>query len=252
MPVSSGSTVRHDLPVTEDDAIWDGVIATRDHASFNRYNVCIETLRLGDEALEVGHLTDFDQLYEELIARGDEHDDVTDERIPYWSELWPCAIAMADFIQHNPSLVAGKDVLELGCGAGLAGLSAHAAGGRVVYTDYLQDALDFAAYNWQLNFPGEAVTTTVLDWRQPDAAHAADVVLGADIAYEEQSFQPILDALKILTRPGGTVLIAEENRFFARGFLAELARLGHSHTASVRRVRYRTVTSRVNLYQVQM
>ena len=237
--------------MTDEAPLWDGLLDAVEDDGFRHYHTRTETLQLGARALKVAHLADFDQLYEELLARGAEHDDVTDERIPYWSELWPCAIAMAEYLQQNAELTANKSVLELGCGAGLAGLSAHATGGRVVFTDYLQDALDFAGFNWRLNFPSEA-DTRLLDWRNPDPGLAADVVLGADIAYEERAFEPILSALQVLTKPGGVVLVTEENRFYARGFLRQLARLGRSHKPEVMRVRYRAVTSRVNIIRVQM
>ncbi|MFT7512131.1 MAG: hypothetical protein ACI9QL_001338 [Candidatus Omnitrophota bacterium] len=42
-------------------------------------------------------ITDLDRLLEEMIAKGDDHPDVRDERMPYWAELWPDAIALASW-----------------------------------------------------------------------------------------------------------------------------------------------------------
>ncbi len=225
---------------------WDGVLSGAPGEPFRDYATRVERLAFANLRLDIAHLTEFDRLYDELVARGEDHEDVRDERIPYWSELWPCAIAMADHLANEPGLVAGKQVLELGCGAGLAGIAASALGARVLFTDYLGDALAFAGHNWRLNFR-ETPETCLLDWREPDPELAAEVVLAADIAYEPRAFEPILAALPRLVKPGGQVLLSEENRYFAREFLDALLSLGRDASQEVARVKYRGVTSRVNL-----
>lgn len=53
---------------------------------------------------------------------------VQDTQDPYWCRAWPSAVALAELILEQPALVKGKQVLELGCGLGIAGLSAALAG----------------------------------------------------------------------------------------------------------------------------
>lgn len=50
------------------------------------------------------------------------------ERDPYWCDVWPSALLMAEELFARPELVAGKRVCEIGCGLGLAGLAAAASG----------------------------------------------------------------------------------------------------------------------------
>jgi hypothetical protein len=47
--------------------------------------------------VELHVVADLDRLLEEMIAKGDDHPDVRDERMPYWAELWPSAIALASW-----------------------------------------------------------------------------------------------------------------------------------------------------------
>ncbi len=126
-----------------------------------------------------------------------------DERLPYWAELWTSAIALAEWClgaRWEP----GARVLELGCGLGLAGIAAAAAGAHVTMTDYEDDALRFARCNAEANLSPEVVRDRLrfahLDWRNPPLDAAYDVILGADIVYERRSFLPLLDLFdRVLT-----------------------------------------------------
>ncbi len=55
------------------------------------------------------------------------------------------------WIFQNGGIFNGKTVLELGCGVGLAGIVASHWASKVFLTDYIQDVVDNAAYNVQLN-----------------------------------------------------------------------------------------------------
>jgi len=50
-----------------------------------------------------------------------------DEFMPYWAELWPAGIALAEAL---PDRLDGVRVVELGCGLGVPSLVAAARGGR--------------------------------------------------------------------------------------------------------------------------
>ena len=68
--------------------------------------------------------------------------------------VWEAADVLARVLAGDPGLVAGKRVLELGCGCALAGLAAGALGAaRVTLTDRV---LYMAEYNVAANFGGPA------------------------------------------------------------------------------------------------
>jgi predicted nicotinamide N-methyase len=52
-----------------------------------------------------------------------------DDADPYWTRVWPSAVALASEVLRRPELVAGKRVCDLGCGLGVAGIAAALAGG---------------------------------------------------------------------------------------------------------------------------
>ena len=52
--------------------------------------------------------------------------------ILFFDDRWNAARALARFLQRNPELYAGKNVLELGAGGGLPGLIAAKCGAQKV------------------------------------------------------------------------------------------------------------------------
>jgi predicted nicotinamide N-methyase len=123
----------------------------------------------------------------------------------------------------------------LGCGTGLVGVTAALLGARVLFTDFEQDALAFAGANHALNL-GTAGLTRLVDWRNPPADMTADLVLAADVLYEQRFLGPLLDTLEQTLRPGGTALVAEPGRTIAEGTLEALERRGLQRELHLREV----------------
>ncbi len=145
--------------------------------------------------------------------------DARDEYLPYWAELWPSAIALARVVARRG--LRGRRVLELGAGLGLPGLAAALGGARVTLTDWAPEAMVAARDNAARN--AVEVEALVVDWRAPAAlvAHAPwDLVLLADVLYEERNVAPLLSLLPQLT---GEVLLADPGRATAEPFLAAAA-----------------------------
>src|ERR671910_151779 len=114
----------------------------------------------------------------------DEEDFDRDERLPYWAELWPSAVALARFLSERD--LGGTRVIELGCGVGLPTVVALSRGARVLATDHNEAALDFATHNASANV-GREPETALLDWFSPDALRALDLVSPADVLYERRN-----------------------------------------------------------------
>jgi predicted nicotinamide N-methyase len=128
---------------------------------------------------------------------------------PYWAVLWRSGIALARAIEGDEGL-AGRRVVELGCGLGAPSLVAARAGADVLATDESDEALELVEGSAREN--GLAVATARVDWNAPDALVARgpfDLVLAADVVYERQSVAPLL---ALLPRLGGEVLLADPGR----------------------------------------
>ena len=170
---------------------------------------------------------------EDLI---DEEDFDRDERLPYRAELWPSAIALA---RHVAGLdLADGRAIELGCGVGLPPLAALARGARVLATDHYAAALDFSRYNARAN-TGREPETALLDWQPPRTQGLGifDLVLAADVLYEERNVPALASLIPALLAPGGEVLFADPRRRSAPVFLAAMEKRGfgrRSESAVVR------------------
>ena len=145
------------------------------------------TLKFGNLDVHLTIVENLDELFDDLIKKGEEHEDFKDERIPYWAELWASAIAMSEYLVENALITEGVTVTEMGCGLGLPSIVAGKLGAEVTMTDYLDDALDFAKLNWNNNFTNKKATFSRLDWRNPDVSLAADLLLASDVAYEKRA-----------------------------------------------------------------
>lgn len=138
-----------------------------------------------------------------------------DEFLPYWAELWPSALALADVP------VAGR-VLELGCGLGVPSLVAALAGHDVLATDWSQDAIALLRVNARR--VGARLEARVWDWRTPRPFDPVPVVMAADVLYEARNAAPLLAALDAVVAPGGEALIADPGRSAAPAFFAAAER----------------------------
>ena len=174
--------------------------------------------KVGNFNFKVLRIKDIDTLFSLLLNKTHADISFTDERMPYWADLWPSAIALSEYITEHSVLVKNQDVIELGCGLGLPGMVASNLGGKVLMTDYLEEALSFARLNWEQNLSSE-FNSELVDWRNIDDKKKYDIVLASDVAYENRSFQPLLIALKSLVKKNGRILLSEPNRKFSSPFI---------------------------------
>ncbi len=199
----------------------DSELATLRERLTQTFSTNQRTVRSGTHAIHLTCPTGMDELLDELAARPATDADVADERLPYWAELWPSALALAGYIGSQESTLQDISAIELGCGLGLVGIAAGLQGARVLLTDYMPTALDFAAVNWRENLQ---TTPTVqrLDWREPDPDLKADLILAADVIYEKRAFTPVMRAFDSLLTSTGRILLAEPRRRLAREFFDQI------------------------------
>ncbi|HMR46942.1 MAG TPA: hypothetical protein PKC85_09485 [Bacteroidia bacterium] len=177
----------------------------------------LTSVQIGGQCISYFKVTNIDALYAALSQLDSKNDNVIDERIPYWAELWPSAIALAEYVCDMGS-TDGTIVHEIGCGMALPSILCGKLGYKVVMSDYVLAPLQFAEANWKLNSTTQPITM-ILDWRNiPDSIEKCDLLLAADVAYESRMFSVIIHAFKELTKKGGKIIITEPNRKFASDF----------------------------------
>jgi predicted nicotinamide N-methyase len=164
----------------------------------------------------------------------DEEEFARDERLPYWADLWPSAVALARSHAEYTSEehLAGRRVVELGCGVGLPSVAALARGDSVTATDHYEAALDFTRYNALVNLGCEP-HTRLLDWHvsSTEGFGLFDLILAADVLYERRNVPALAALMPALLVPGGEVLLADPRRDNAPTFLERMRERGfHSST----------------------
>jgi len=112
--------------------------------------------------------------------------------------------------KQSPKWLENKTVVELGCGVGLASISAAKLGAtRVLATDGNVNVIELAKQNVNRNQVGDIVETTTLQWGFLDAvdyANVADVVIGSDLTYNSGSWRVLAETLSTILKPGGIVV----------------------------------------------
>jgi len=129
---------------------------------------------------------------------------------PIGATVWSSSLALAAALAADPQLVAGKRVLELGCGSGLCGVVAARLGAHVTATDLHPDMQALLAFNAQLN--GVEVSYTSYPWYSEVTPGLFDVVIGSDVLYLPEQCALVLDALTRTLLPHGCALIADPGR----------------------------------------
>ena len=143
---------------------------------------------------------------------------------PYWAFAWAGGQAVSRYLIDNPGLVAGRRVLDLGTGAGLAAIAAMKAGARRALAADI-DAISLAAVALNAAENGVAVTTTAEDLlARPAPPGDLDVVLVGDLFYERALADTVLAFIDKVRPAGALVLIGDPQRsYFPRGRFERLA-----------------------------
>lgn len=192
-----------------------------------RFDVVEERVEVAGRTLKLLMPRNADALIdEEAFAR--------DERLPYWAEVWASARGLAGWVVGERQNSRPTDqqigrrarVLEVGCGLGLPSLVLAAAGVAVTASDYYAEALEFVRVNAWRNGIAEPATIT-LDWRAvPGDLEPFDVVLAADVLYEERQARELAAALPRLVKEGGRAVVADPGRRYRPVLEAELRSIG--------------------------
>ena len=129
---------------------------------------------------------------------------------PYWAYNWGGGAALAVWLKDDPEAVAGRRVLDLGCGSGLVGIAALKAGAAsVLAVDIDPHAVLAAQLNAEANgVDVETLCADLLDGPPP----AVEVVLAGDVFYSRALARRSLPFLRRCRDAGLSVLIGDPGR----------------------------------------
>jgi predicted nicotinamide N-methyase len=131
---------------------------------------------------------------------------------PWWAFAWAGGQALARYVLDNPTLAAGRSVLDLGAGSGLAGIAALKAGAaRVLAAD--TDAFAVAAMTLNAEANGVTLQTTADDLLAAPST-PFDLVLVGDLFYERPLAERVLAFLEAARREGAAILVGDPQRSY--------------------------------------
>lgn len=195
----------------------------------DRYKVAFEPLKIREHKLQLLKITDLEQ----ILDGKDPLKDVS--TFPFWIRLWEAAIVLSEFIAGLPR---DKEttMLELGAGLGAPGLTAAAAGFQVTLTDYEELILDFERINAAAS-KLQNVQFAMLDWLHPPEMPRYDVIVGAEILFREEFFEPLLGILRKALKPEGVVYFAHDIKRRSLEPFLKMAEKEYSISASRRKLK---------------
>jgi predicted nicotinamide N-methyase len=137
------------------------------------------------------------------------------EADPFWATLWRAYRGLVVHFGHEG--IAGKRLLEVGCGQGAMGIAAAMMGAEVTLSDSVGHALLVAQIHaWPVR---HRVRVRRLRWGLDRfAGEKFHIIAGSDVLYEPLAWDDLLQTVKTHLEPGGQVLFSEPPRITGEAF----------------------------------
>lgn len=147
-----------------------------------------------------------------------------DEKIPYWTKLWPAAFVLTQWMAEHPETFQYKTWLEVGGGLGLPSIMATLLGTQAYCSDNNMQALQFlkdniTRYDWR------KLTPLHYDWQLDETHPAVNGILLADVNYDPNSSRILLDKIKSWKENGLSIYLTTPHRLAGRMFVEQLLEL---------------------------
>lgn len=149
---------------------------------------------------------------------------------PYFGVIWPSGEVLAHhMIDYD---IAGKRILEVGCGIGLASLILNHRLADITSTDYHPEVGRFLTANVNLN-NGRTIPFVRTGWSDSDRGLGSfDLIIGSDLLYEQDNVAMLSGFIERHTKPHCSVIIVDPGRGQHPRFSRQMIAQGYSHTNS--------------------
>ncbi|KAI8602932.1 putative methyltransferase-domain-containing protein [Dissophora ornata] len=120
---------------------------------------------------------------------------------------WEASFWLAEYLIKHPETLAGKNVVDIGCGIGFLGIACAVLGAKkVMLTDGNTQVLTMAEQNIGYNDVLCPTTASFLDWEnftnEQIAALEAEVLILSDLTYDPTNIVPLVTVLKAILVKG--------------------------------------------------
>ena len=184
------------------------------------------THRIGAEDYHIRSLLDRQQ-FSDPDGRA-ERAGISSAAWPIFGIVWPAGIALAQ--KMSQFAVAGKNILEVGCGIGLCSLVLQRRGANITASDYHPLAEEFLRYNSDMNgLPPIKYQNAPWAGPNPDLGRF-DLIIGSDLLYERGHPALLSAFLACHTESAANVIVADPGRTRCGQFTSKMAAEGYSRT----------------------
>jgi len=140
-----------------------------------------------------------------------------------WDSSQVLARLMVDFD------IAGKRILEVGCGMALSSLLLNRRGGDITATDYHPEAGSFLNANTLLN-EDRQIPFFRADWDAPEITHGKfDLIIGSDVLYERHKLAALARFVQGHAKPNCEVVVVDPGRKQQGPFNQHMSDYGFQH-----------------------
>lgn len=193
------------------------------HRADTRFGTSFETVGIGSQKLDILQISDMPGYLEKLTARCGRDQKV---ELPFWAKIWQASVLLGHFLQTIP-VHAGTRALEIGAGIGLCGLITAARGMDTTITDIDEDALLFTRINILRNGLEKTARVASLDYSKPWTGPKFDYVIGSEVLYQEENYEPLVELFRNSVKSGGEVILARDFRRKSKAFFEMAPRHFH-------------------------
>ena len=169
-----------------------------------QFKVGFSPLKIQDLQLDILQVTDL----EHLLGGKDPFEDVSE--FPFWVKLWEASMVLAH-VMASMTAQGRQRLLELGAGMAAPGLVAAARGYEVTLSDYEPHILDFQRVSAAVN-GFDTIDFRMIDWLKPPEMPRFDRIIGAEILFRDEFFEPLLDIFKNYLLDDGEIYLAHDMR----------------------------------------
>ena len=192
------------------------------------YATRLLTLRFGGSDFRIRALSDRQQFADPHGAA--ERAGISSANWCLFGQVWPSGRVLAQAMSSFE--VAGKRILELGCGLGLSSLVLHRRKADITASDHHPLAEEFLTYNAALNgLPVPAYLDIAWTLPQPGLGKF-DLIIASDVLYERGQAELLADVIARHARPQCKLVFTDPGRGHSGGFTRLLAKQGFDVTES--------------------
>lgn len=174
-----------------------------------------------------------DRLYGRIKGQATQRE--LEDLSPMFGVIWGSARALAGRLDALGPALAGRTLVELGCGLALPSFVAARHGARVLATDQHVGTEALLRRNQEAN--GVTFDFARLDWRErPAGVGPFDLVVASDVLYDRELAPALARAVEALVAPHGEALVVDPGRPWLGAFVEAAEGLGLRATVDVDRV----------------